>query len=83
MKQERWPSLAAMVQHMLLREEWMSVREAADLYRVSTDTMLAWAHAGKFPYRRIGDELWLARQELHAALCRPPEVSPGVRRSRL
>jgi hypothetical protein len=72
MQQGRWPSLAAMVRHMALREEWMPLREAAALYRVTTDTMAVWVEAGKFSTRRVGDELWLSREELVSALRRPP-----------
>lgn len=71
-----------MLRHMVLREEWMSVREAADLYRVTTDTMLAWAHAGRFTTRRIDGELWLARGELTAALCRRPAAGSQQRGAR-
>jgi len=82
MRQGRWPSLAAMVQHMALREEWMPLREAAELYRVTTDTMLFWIEAGKFTTRRIGGELWLSREELYAGLRRRPAVPPGAKRRR-
>jgi excisionase family DNA binding protein len=80
MTQKRWPSLAAMLRHMVLHEEWMSVKEAADLYRVTTDTMLVWAQAGKFAARRIDGELWLSREELFSALRRAP-AKPLKRRS--
>jgi len=69
---KRWPSLAAMLRHIVLHEEWMSVKEAAALYRVTTDTMLVWAQAGKFAARRIDGELWLSRAELFDALRRAP-----------
>jgi excisionase family DNA binding protein len=81
MAQGRWPSLAAMLRHMMLREEWMSVKEAAELYRVTTDTMLVWAQAGKFSARRIDGELWLSRDELLGALRRAPARPPRQRSS--
>lgn len=81
MAQERWPSIAAMLRHLVLREEWMTVKEAAALYRVTTDTMLVWAQAGKFAARRIDGELWLSRAELQGALRRTP-ARPARREQR-
>jgi predicted site-specific integrase-resolvase len=61
-----------MVRHMALREEWMSLAEAAELYRVTPDTMQGWAKTGRFTARRFAGELWVSRAELHAALRRRP-----------
>jgi hypothetical protein len=71
-RRERWPSLGAMVRHMALREQWMSLAEAAELYRVTPDTVQFWARVGAFTSRRFAGELWLSRAELHAALRRRP-----------
>jgi hypothetical protein len=45
----RWSSLSALVRATLRQEEWMTVREAAALYRVTDETMLAWVRAGGVP----------------------------------
>jgi predicted site-specific integrase-resolvase len=71
-----------MLRHMLLHEEWMALRDAAELYRVTPDTMQVWVEAGKFTAQRIGDELWLSREELISALRRPPAAQPQAQRGR-
>ncbi len=72
MKTQRWKSIDAMVQHMVIRQEWMPIKEAADLYRVTDETMQMWIRTGKFAGRYFGDELWIARGELLHALRRQP-----------
>ncbi len=71
----RWPSLAAMVRHLVREQEYMSVREAAQLYRVTEETMLSWADCGHLPARYADGQVWLERVALHDALRRPPPVS--------
>ncbi len=71
----RWTSLSDLVRHTLRQQEWLSLREAAELYRVTDETMLAWVRAGAFPSRTIEGRMWVARAELEAALRRKPGVS--------
>jgi excisionase family DNA binding protein len=76
-QQRRWPSLGAFVRHMVREQEWMSVKAAAELYRVTDETMLAWARNGHFPTRVIDGELRLDRSALHEALRRMPANQLG------
>jgi hypothetical protein len=69
----RWSSLSALVRATLRQEEWMTVREAAALYRVTDETMLAWVRAGAFPMQVEEGRTWVARAALEAALHRMPE----------
>lgn len=69
---QRWTSLSDLVKHALRQQEWLSLREAAELYRVTDETMLAWVRAGAFPSRIIDGRTWVARAELEAALRRKP-----------
>lgn len=68
----RWISLSDLVRHTLHQQEWLSLREAADLYRVTDETMLAWVRAGAFPTCTIEGRTWVARAALEAALRRKP-----------
>jgi hypothetical protein len=69
----RWSSLSALVRATLRQEEWMTVREAAALYRVTDETMLAWVRAGAFPTQVEEGRTWVGRAALEAALRRMPE----------
>jgi len=69
----RWSSLSALVRATLRQEEWMTVREAAALYRVTDETMLAWVRAGAFPMQVEEGRTWVGRAALEAALRRMPE----------
>jgi hypothetical protein len=69
----RWSSLSALVRATLRQEEWMTVREAAALYRVTDETMLAWVRAGAFPTQVEDGRTWVGRAALEAALHRMPE----------
>lgn len=69
---QRWTSLSDLVRHTLRQQEWLSLREAAELYRVTDETMLAWVRAGAFPSKTIDGRTWVARAELEAALRRKP-----------
>ena len=69
----RWSSVSALVRATLRQEEWMTVREAAALYRVTDETMLAWVRAGAFPMQVEEGRTWVGRAALEAALHRMPE----------
>ncbi|MGQ9547494.1 MAG: helix-turn-helix domain-containing protein [Roseiflexus sp.] len=69
----RWSSLSALLRETLRQEEWMTLREAAALYRVTDETMLAWVRKGAFPSKREDGRTWVAREALEAALHRMPE----------
>ncbi len=71
-QRQRWTSLSDLVRHTLRQQEWLSLREAAELYRVTDETMLAWIRAGAFPSRTSDGRTWVARAELEAALRRKP-----------
>lgn len=68
----RWPSLADMVRHVVRQEEWMSLVEAANLYRVTPETMRGWARQGLFRAQHSDGEWWLYREQLYSALRRLP-----------
>ncbi len=76
---QRWSSLSALVRATLRQEEWMTVREAAALYRVTDETMLAWVRAGAFPMQVEEGRTWVARAALEAALHRMPERRSNCR----
>ncbi|HEU5089364.1 MAG TPA: hypothetical protein VFT99_18035 [Roseiflexaceae bacterium] len=86
MNTHRWASLQEMAQDMLRRAEWLPLREAAALYRVTPDTMRVWVQREIFPSTTFGNEVWVARNELEAALRRPPRTAyppPPARRRRV
>ncbi|MGB9750714.1 MAG: hypothetical protein C0183_19135 [Roseiflexus castenholzii] len=74
----RWNSLSAMLRHALRQQEWLSLRDAAALYRVTDETMLAWVRAGVFPSRTFEGRIWVARADLEAALRRKPGERDGT-----
>ena len=80
----RWASLQEMAHDLLRRTEWLPLREAAALYRVTPDTMRVWVQRGIFPSTTFGNEVWVARNELEGALRRPPRTAypapPAMRR---
>ncbi len=69
----RWSSLSALLRATIRQEEWMTVREAAALYRVTDETMLAWVRARAFPSKHEEGRTWVARAALEAALRQMPE----------
>jgi hypothetical protein len=66
-----------MAQELLRHAEWLPLREAAELYRVTPDTMRLWLRQGLFTSTYFGAEVWVARSELYDALRRPPRVVPA------
>ena len=83
MNTHRWASLQAMAHDLLRRAEWLPLREAAALYRVTPDTMRVWVQRDIFPSTTFGNEVWVARDELEGALRRPPRTAypaPPARR---
>lgn len=73
----RWASLADLLRHTIHQQEWVSLRDAAALYRVTDETMLAWVRAGAFDSQQIDGHVWVARGDLEAALKRKPEQRYG------
>lgn len=57
------------------RCDWLPMREAAQLYRVTDETMLAWLDAGAFTVLREGRIVWVSRAELEAGLRRRPPAA--------
>ncbi len=76
----RWPSLADMVREFTRQQEWMSLSEAAKLYRVTPETMRGWARLGLFSARHADGEWWLNREQLQSALRRLPSRSEKIKR---
>jgi hypothetical protein len=70
---QRWGSVAELAQHMARRQTWLPLREAADLYRVTPETMLAWVRGSHFTGKYFDGALWVARDELESALRRRPD----------
>ncbi len=70
---QQWASLNDLMRHLIRQQEWMSLREAAELYRVTDETMLAWVRAGAFTNQNRDGRIWVARADLEAALRRKPE----------
>lgn len=70
---QRWASLTDLMRHAIRQQEWMSLREAAELYRVTDETMLTWVRAGAFTTQNCDGRTWVARADLEAALRRKPE----------
>ena len=54
---------------------YLSVEEAAELARVSKNTIRAWVKDGKLPRRMAGRELRVRRDELHQLLAAEPDAS--------
>jgi hypothetical protein len=73
----RWSSLQEMALEMVRRAEWLPLREAAALYRVTPDTMRVWLRQDIFTSTYFGAEIWVARTELYDALQRPPRAGSG------
>lgn len=71
--QQRWASLSDLMRHAIREQEWLSLRAAADMYRVTDETMLAWVRGGAFTSRTIDGRVWVARADLEQALKRRPE----------
>ena len=69
---QRWRSLAELARHMATEQQWMPLRTAAKLYRVTPETMQAWVRQGHFTSTRIKTALWISREELESGLCRQP-----------
>jgi hypothetical protein len=69
----RWRSLGDLAQHMVVRQDWLPLREAARLYRVTPETMKDWVRAGYFQSCRIRTATWVSRAELEEGLRRHPE----------
>ena len=69
-----------MVQHMIRRQEWVPLQEAAKLYRVTTETMLSWTREGKFKSQYEDEILWISRSELYDALRNPPLAEQVMQR---
>ncbi len=68
----RWASLADFARQLVIQQRWMVLREAANLYRVTPETMQAWVRQGRFTAQRINGVLWIDRAELESGLRRPP-----------
>ncbi len=78
MKQQyRWPSLADMVRHVMHQQEWMALADAANLYRVTPETMRGWARQGLFGAQHSDGEWWLNREQLYSALRHLPTSMAG------
>jgi phage antirepressor YoqD-like protein len=71
----RWRSLTEYVQHLAVNQEWMSLREAARLYRVTPETMQTWVRQNYFTSTRFNTALWISRAELEDGLRRLPTKS--------
>ncbi|GAB4171721.1 MAG: hypothetical protein Fur005_33520 [Roseiflexaceae bacterium] len=69
---QRWNSLASLATELAQRQEWMPLREAADLYRVTPETMQAWVRDQHFRSCRFQHALWVSRSDLEAGLRRKP-----------
>lgn len=73
----RWRSIAELARRMALEQEWLPLREAAALYRVTPETMLGWARQRCFSSRYVDGALWVSREELQQGLRRmPPADGP-------
>jgi hypothetical protein len=68
----RWARLSDLALHMAYRQEWMPLAEAAILYRVTTETMIAWVRQQRFRSCEIESSIWVSRDELESALRRRP-----------
>jgi hypothetical protein len=68
----RWAKLSDLARHLVYRQEWMPLAEAATFYRVTPETMVAWVRQRRFTAREIESSLWISRQELETGLCRRP-----------
>jgi hypothetical protein len=71
----RWRSLSDLAQHLVVRQDWLPLREAARLYRVTPETMQSWASQGHFRSCRIHSATWVSRVDLESGLRRTPEPS--------
>jgi hypothetical protein len=69
---QRWSSLADLARHLARRQEWLPLREAAELYRVTPETMLAWVRQNRFRSCEHGATVWVLRAQLEEALRRRP-----------
>jgi hypothetical protein len=74
-----WRSLGDLAQHLVLRQDWLPLREAARLYRVTPETMQIWLRGGHFHACQIHSKLWISRAELEAGLRRRPGHSAAER----
>lgn len=72
MERKRYASVGMLVAELVLRQEWMPLREAAALYRVTDETMLEWGRDGAFATTDVGGRLWFSREDLTGALRRRP-----------
>jgi predicted XRE-type DNA-binding protein len=68
----RWRSLSEYVRHVATEQDWMTLREAAELYRVTPETMQEWVRQQRFTSTRIDTALWISRSELEDGLRRKP-----------
>lgn len=68
----RWASLGDMARHLARRQEWLPLVEAAQLYRVTPETMLHWVRDQYFRSCLFDQQLWVDRNQLERELCRPP-----------
>jgi hypothetical protein len=71
----RWRSLSEYVQHLAVKQDWMPLREAAALYRVTPETMQTWVQQQHFSSTRFNTALWISRTELEDGLRRLPADS--------
>ena len=69
---QRWRSLADLARYMAVEQQWVPLRKAAELYRVTPETMHAWAARGYFTSTRIQTALWISREELESGLRQQP-----------
>ena len=79
----RWSLLSALVRATLRQEEWMTVREAAALYRVTDETMLRGCAPGRSRCRSRRDErAWRARRSKRRCIvCRDATATTATIRA--
>lgn len=69
-----WSSLADMFCDLIRKQDYMDLSEAAALYRVTPETMRAWARQGLFGACYANGEWWLEREQLQHALRQTPRA---------
>ncbi len=69
---QRWRSITELARHLAIEQQWIPLRKAATLYRVTPETMHAWVREGYFTSTHIKHTLWVSREELENGLCRKP-----------